>query len=151
MYGNVSYTRRREYNNVLIYQATSLSSWPHAVLTTQLQTLTSTAAAAVSSYHTTHLLISPTPTELNPSTIAATATSLPAPAAATSVIVYAAGVSGGVLVTILCCSMIIVILIVVRRSRRKTGGQATTAGQCITVCDHYSTVGSVLQAMITIQ
>ena len=123
------------------------------ILTTQLQTLTSTAAVAVSSYHTTHLLISPTPTELAHSTIAATTTITSLPAPATSVIVYtAAGVSGGALVAILCCcSMIIVILIVVMRRRRKTGGQATAAGQCITVCDHYSTVGSVLQVMIKIQ
>ena len=122
---------------------------PLAPITTQLQT----PAVAVSSYHTTHLLISPTPTELTPSTIAATTTtmtSLPAPA--TNVIISAAaGVSGGalVLVAILCCC--IVILIVVKRRSRKTRGQATTAGQCITVCDHYSTVGSVLQVMITIQ
>ena len=65
-------------------------------------------------------------------------------ASATDVIVYTVA---GVLV-ILCCSMIIVILIMMRR-RRKTVGQAT--GQCIPVCDHYSTVGSVLQVMITIQ
>ena len=51
---------------------------PLVLITTQLQTLTSTAAVAVSSYHTTHLLISPTPTELIPSTTTAI-TSLPAP------------------------------------------------------------------------
>ena len=125
---------------------------PLAPITTQLQTLTSTPAVAVSSYHTTHLLISPTPTELAHSTITATATITSLPAPATDVIISAAaGVSGGVLVlvAILCCC--IVILIVMKRRRRKTVGQATAAGQCITVCDHYSTVGSVLQVMITIQ
>ena len=103
---------------------------------------------------TSYATLSLTPTEPTLSIAATTTiTSLPAPAAAaTGVIVYtAAGVSGGVLVmvAILCCC--IVILIVVKRRRRKTVGQATTAGQCITVCDHYSTVGSVLQVMITIQ
>ena len=101
---------------------------------------------------TSYATLSLTPTEPTLSIAATTTmTSLPAPATTTSVIVYtAAGVSGGVLVVaILCCC--IVILIVMKRRRRKTVGQATTAGQCITVCDHYSTVGSVLQVMITIQ
>ena len=72
-------------------------------VTTQPQTLTSTAAVAVSSYHTTHLLISPTPTELTPSTIAATTTMTSLPAPATNVIISAAaGVSGGVLVIVHC-------------------------------------------------
>ena len=66
-------------------------------------------------------------------------------------IVYA-GVSGGVLLLIVITQqVIIVILIVMKRRSRKTVGQATAAGQRITVCDHYNTVGSVLQVMTTIQ
>ena len=118
----------------------------------QLTTLTAqqlTSTVAVSSYHTTHLLISPTPTELAHSTIAATTTITSLPAPATDVIVYtAAGVSGGIVLLILCCCSIVILMIMMRR---KTVGQATAAGQCITVCDHYSTVGSVLQVMTTIQ
>ena len=67
-------------------------------------------------------------------------------------IVYA-GVSGGVLLLIVITQQVIIVILIVMKKRRsrKTVGQATTAGQCITVCDHYSTVGSVLQVMITIQ
>ena len=101
---------------------------------------------------TSYATLSLTPTEPTLSIAATTTmTSLPAPATTTSVIVYtAAGVSGGVLVAILCCC-IVILIVVKRRRRRKTVGQATTAGQCITVCDYYSTVGSVQQVMITIQ
>ena len=98
----------------------------------QLTTLTAqqlTSTAAVSSYHTTHLLISLTPTELTPSTIAATTTMTSLPAPATSVIVYTvAGVSGGIVLVILCCCSIMILMIMMRR---KTVGQATTAGQCV--------------------
>ena len=55
-------------------------------------------------------------------------------------IAVSAGVVLVLLLVIVCSSTLIVILIVIMKRRRKTGVQATTAGQCITVCDHYSTV-----------
>ena len=94
-----------------------------------------------------------TSTELTPSSINCTATSeFPSTNPIPSDVIVYAGVSGGVLLVIVITQqVIIVILIVMKRRSRKTVGQATAAGQCITVCDHYSTVGSVLQVMITIQ
>ena len=71
------------------------------------------------------------------------------PSTTLTIAVVSAGVVLVLLLVIVCSSTLIVILIVMKR--RKTGGQATAAGQCITVYDHYSTVGSVLQVMTTIQ
>ena len=53
--------------------------------------------------------------------------------------------AGVVLLLVIVCS-----IFVVMKRKRKTVGQATAAGQCITVCDHYSTIFSALQVMMII-